>query len=175
VSCRYLRAQQGVCKRAAADHVARDNFLENVDENQRCNEISRDVGTENERNTICIFCNEIFSKSKPGEEWATCSSFKTWAHTDCSTYDGKTEKALALTWINCAICSLIHIQFLYVTTGCVCLSLVLGHDSGPCLLWLYSLIYIVPAFSGVQSWIKPVNESHLYFHFVLACTSPYSI
>jgi hypothetical protein len=35
-----------------------------------------DTVTKNEEITACMFCDELFSRSKPGEKWVKCSSCK---------------------------------------------------------------------------------------------------
>ena len=38
-------------------------------------------------NAECLYCNEKFSDSLPGEIWIQCSQCKEWAHQDCSGHE----------------------------------------------------------------------------------------
>ena len=38
-------------------------------------------------NAECLYCNERFSDSLPGEIWIQCSQCKEWAHQDCSGHE----------------------------------------------------------------------------------------
>ena len=42
-----------------------------------------------EEDHACLYCNEMFSKSKRRERWIQCQVGKEWAHTDCAGVDKK--------------------------------------------------------------------------------------
>lgn len=48
--------------------------------------------SDDENDTACIFCNELFSRSKPNEEWICCLSCKKWAHCECAGCHFKTKQ-----------------------------------------------------------------------------------
>ncbi|KAG8324914.1 hypothetical protein J6590_080466 [Homalodisca vitripennis] len=58
------------------DNALEEDLFDNSDEEE-------DVG--------CIYCNELYSKSKSRELWLQCSSCKLWAHLDCTGLDKKTK------------------------------------------------------------------------------------
>ena len=32
----------------------------------------------------CLYCNELYSQSRPGEHWLKCQHCELWAHTECA-------------------------------------------------------------------------------------------
>ena len=50
---------------------------------------SKETGQE-EENVECLFCKELYSSSKPGENWVLCSVCKNWANEICS-FDSETH------------------------------------------------------------------------------------
>jgi len=47
----------------------------------------------------CIYCNELFSQSKPKEHWVKCQSCSSWCHTLCAGVSARKKK------FSCEICS----------------------------------------------------------------------
>ncbi len=39
-----------------------------------------DESSEDDNNTACIYCNELYSDSKGGEGWIQCIQCRRWAH-----------------------------------------------------------------------------------------------
>lgn len=39
----------------------------------------------------CLYCNELYSRSKPGEHWVRCQQCKLWAHTECAGIQNRTK------------------------------------------------------------------------------------
>jgi hypothetical protein len=39
---------------------------------------------EREEYCPCLYCNELFFSSKPGESWLRCVKCKLWAHCECA-------------------------------------------------------------------------------------------
>lgn len=48
--------------------------------------------SDDEDDTACIFCNGLFSRSKPNEKWIRCSSCNKWAHCECAGCPFKTKQ-----------------------------------------------------------------------------------
>lgn len=46
----------------------------------------------------CLYCNDLYSKSKPGEHWVCCQLCKQWCHTLCAGVAPKTKI------FNCELC-----------------------------------------------------------------------
>lgn len=47
--------------------------------------------TDDDEEVSCIFCNELFSQSKPREMWVQCQSCKEWAHCACAGISPKSK------------------------------------------------------------------------------------
>lgn len=39
----------------------------------------------------CLYCNEQYTQSKPGEHWLKCQQCKLWSHTECAGINKKTK------------------------------------------------------------------------------------
>lgn len=48
--------------------------------------------TEDEEDCPCIYCNDLFSRSKPGEGWLRCMLCSRWAHASCADLPKSTKK-----------------------------------------------------------------------------------
>lgn len=42
----------------------------------------------------CIYCNDLYTRSKPGESWLRCMSCFRWAHASCADVSKKTKKII---------------------------------------------------------------------------------
>ncbi|XP_049888124.1 uncharacterized protein LOC126382356 [Pectinophora gossypiella] len=53
-----------------------------------------DIADENEddEDCPCIYCNDLYSRSKPGESWLRCMSCYRWAHASCADVSRKTKR-----------------------------------------------------------------------------------
>ncbi|KAK4871694.1 hypothetical protein RN001_015818 [Aquatica leii] len=39
----------------------------------------------------CLYCNELYSHSRPGEHWLKCQLCNKWAHTDCAELNNRAK------------------------------------------------------------------------------------
>jgi len=46
---------------------------------------------DDEDEAVCIYCNELYSMSKPREIWILCQVCKKWCHTECAGVSPKTK------------------------------------------------------------------------------------
>lgn len=58
-----------------------------------------DAHTDDENDVACLFCNDLYSRSKPNEFWLKCQICSMWAHAECS---GNSPKAKS--FILCDLC-----------------------------------------------------------------------
>lgn len=47
---------------------------------------------DDEEDCPCIYCNDLFSLSKPGEDWLHCLNCSHWAHASCADVPRKTKR-----------------------------------------------------------------------------------
>lgn len=47
---------------------------------------------EDEEDCACIYCNDLFSRSKPGEDWLRCLICLHWAHASCADVPKRTKR-----------------------------------------------------------------------------------
>ena len=55
-----------------------------------------DESSEEDDNTACIYCNELYSDSMGGEGWIQCIQCRRWAHENCSGPKRKMTILLAI-------------------------------------------------------------------------------
>ncbi|KAJ8728782.1 hypothetical protein PYW07_006478 [Mythimna separata] len=49
------------------------------------------VSQDDEDDCACIYCNDLYSRSKPGEDWLRCLQCSHWAHASCADVPKRTE------------------------------------------------------------------------------------
>lgn len=54
---------------------------------------------DDDNDCACIYCNDLFSRSKPGEGWLRCMTCFLWAHASCADVPKKTKRFI------CELCS----------------------------------------------------------------------
>lgn len=59
-----------------------DSDIENVSSNFQ----------DDEDDCPCIYCNDLFSRSKPGEDWLRCLNCLRWAHASCADVPKRTKR-----------------------------------------------------------------------------------
>ncbi|VVC99251.1 unnamed protein product [Leptidea sinapis] len=50
------------------------------------------VTIDDDEDCPCIYCNDLFSRSKPKEVWLRCLNCKRWAHASCADVPKKTKR-----------------------------------------------------------------------------------
>lgn len=53
---------------------------------------SGQVLTHDEEDCACIYCNDLYSRSKPGEDWLRCVQCSLWAHASCADVPRRTKR-----------------------------------------------------------------------------------
>lgn len=48
-------------------------------------------GDEDDNDVACLYCNDLFSRSKSKEKWLRCMTCSKWCHADCSGLSPRTE------------------------------------------------------------------------------------
>lgn len=56
--------------------------LENNDSGNEFQEFSGADDDDNE--TACLYCNDLYSRSRSREKWIQCMTCKSWCHTACA-------------------------------------------------------------------------------------------
>ncbi|KAK9882792.1 hypothetical protein WA026_023306 [Henosepilachna vigintioctopunctata] len=47
---------------------------------------------DDEEDCACIYCNDLYSRSKPGEDWLRCLKCSHWAHASCADVSKRTKQ-----------------------------------------------------------------------------------
>lgn len=47
---------------------------------------------DDEEDCACIYCNDLYSRSKPGEDWLRCLKCSHWAHASCADVSKRTKR-----------------------------------------------------------------------------------
>lgn len=58
-----------------------------------------DFAADDDDDCPCIYCNDIFSRSKPGETWLRCITCNHWAHASCADVPKNTKRFI------CELCT----------------------------------------------------------------------
>lgn len=58
-------------------------FGKKAEKSTKSKKANTETSDEEEDDCVCIYCLELFSKSKPGDEWVKCTRCKRWAHELC--------------------------------------------------------------------------------------------
>lgn len=72
-------------------------FAQTIDSSSDNEEFAAE--NEDEEDCPCIYCNDLYSRSKPGESWLRCMSCFRWAHASCADVSKKTKRFI------CELCS----------------------------------------------------------------------
>lgn len=62
-------------------------------------DFSQGADDMDESDSACLYCNELYSKSKPGEHWVRCQLCKGWCHTLCAGVAPRTREFI------CELCT----------------------------------------------------------------------
>ncbi|CAH2100086.1 unnamed protein product [Euphydryas editha] len=54
-------------------------------------DFTQDIVDDDDSDAACLYCNELYSKSKPGEHWVCCQLCKRWSHTLCAGVAARTK------------------------------------------------------------------------------------
>lgn len=54
------------------------------DSEDESEEGEKDFSEDEDEDAACIYCNELYNQSCPGEDWIRCQTCKKWCHTECA-------------------------------------------------------------------------------------------
>lgn len=66
---------------------------EGISNEEEYEEYGTDVD-DNESDVGCLYCNELYSRSRNKETWIQCQTCRSWCHTECAGVDKKTKQFL---------------------------------------------------------------------------------
>ena len=68
-------------RRAAKKAKKQLQFDQKTEDNEECD---FEPDEEDNDDAACIYCNDVYSRSKPGETWLKCNKCCLWAHNECA-------------------------------------------------------------------------------------------
>ncbi|KAJ3659805.1 hypothetical protein Zmor_011473 [Zophobas morio] len=93
VEAKRLHAEKEAKSLRTAGKKASKNLKNVFEPNESDNSEDDPYETDDEYgDTVCIYCNELFSHSRPKEVWLQCQKCLQWCHIDCAGVSSKTKR-----------------------------------------------------------------------------------
>lgn len=77
--------------------LKRNEFYD--DDEEDTSQLFEKYDTESDDDASCIYCEELFSKSRPKEFWVRCQRCSKWSHTLCAGVSNKVKQ------FTCELCT----------------------------------------------------------------------